>query len=135
MPSTIPNLVISFERLQLPDCSTAEIVGREDLLLGCKKRPQLRGRFYLISVVVAFDDNRPVAAVPVPAAMPTAVVVTELGACAAKFPTFTELAPITVAADPNANAKVLRAGYGRCRNGNSRERSKRKTKLSYVILS
>ena len=81
-------------------------------------------------MVAAFDDHRPVAAVPVPA-----VVVTELGACTAKFPTFTELAPITVAADPNANAKVLRAGYGRCRNGNSRERSKRKTKLSYVILS
>ena len=136
MSWTIPNLVISFERLTLPDCSTAEIVGREDLLLGCKKRPQLRGRFYLISVVVAaFDDHRPLAAVPVPAAMPTAVVVTELGACTAKFLTFTELAPITVAADPNANAKVLRAGYGRCRNGNSRERSKRKTKLSHVQSS
>jgi hypothetical protein len=52
------------------------------ILLGCKKRPQLRGRFYLIPVVVAaFDDHRPLAAVPVPAAMPTAVVVTELGAC------------------------------------------------------
>ena len=106
------------------------------ILLGCKKLPQLRGRFYLIPVVVAaFDDHRPLAAVPVPAAMPTAVVVTELGACTAKFPTFTELAPITVAADPNANAKVLRAGYGRCRNGNSRERSKRKTKLSHVQSS
>jgi hypothetical protein len=80
-------------------------------------------------MMAAFDDHRPVAAVPVPAAMPAAVVVTELGACTAKFPTFTELAPIAemVAADANANAEVLSGSYGRCRNGNSRERCKRKT--------
>jgi hypothetical protein len=70
-------------------------------------------------VVAAFDDHRPVAAVPVPTAMPAAVVVTELGACAAKFPMSTELAPIAemVAADANANAAVLSGSYGRCRNG------------------
>jgi len=34
---------------------------------------------------------------------------------------------ITVAADANANAEVLSGSYGRCRNGNRRERCKRKT--------
>jgi hypothetical protein len=59
--------------------------------------------------------------------MPAAVVVTVLGACTAKFPMFTELAPIAVvvAANANANAKVLSGSYGRCRNGDSRERGKR----------
>jgi hypothetical protein len=45
--------------------------------------------------------------------MPAAVVVTVLGACTAKFPTFTVLAPIAemVAADANANAEVLGGSY------------------------
>ena len=38
-------------------------------------------------------------------------------------------------ADANTNAEVLSAGYGRCRNGNSRERCKRNTKLSHVPSS
>jgi hypothetical protein len=63
------------------------------------------------------------------------VVVAELGACSAKVVTITELASITVAADANANAKVLSASYGRCRNRNSREGCKRKTKLSHVPSS
>jgi hypothetical protein len=73
--------------------------------------------------VAAFDDHRPVAVVP----MHAAVVVTVLGACTAKFPVFTELAPIAVvvAADANANADALSGGYGRCRNGDSGERGKR----------
>jgi hypothetical protein len=111
-----------------PVRSTAEIIGREDLLRLQKKGPRLRGRFYLIPVVVvAFDDHRPVAVavVPVPAAMPTAVVVTVLGACTAKFPMFTELAPIAVVVAADANANALSGGYGRCRNGDSRERGKR----------
>lgn len=87
--------------------------------MGLRKRPRLRGRFYLIPVVVvAFDDHRPVAVVPVPATMHAAVVITILGACTAKFPMFTELAPIAVmvASDANANAEVLSGSYGRCRN-------------------
>jgi hypothetical protein len=69
--------------------------------------------------------------------MPTAVVVTVLGACTAKFPMFTELTPIAVvvAADANANADVLSGSYGRCRNGDSRERGKRETKLSHYQSS
>jgi hypothetical protein len=81
--------------------------------------------------MTTFDDYRPVASVPVPATMPPVaitVVVAELGACSAKVVTITELASITVAADANANAKVLSAGYGRCRNGNSRGCCKRKTR-------
>jgi hypothetical protein len=63
----------------------------------------------VVVVVAACDDHRPVAAVPAPTAMPAAVVVTELGACAAKFLISTELAPIAkmVAADANANTEVL----------------------------
>ena len=76
-----------------------------------------------------FDDYRPVAAVPIPAAVETAVVVTELSACPAKVVT------ITVAADANANAEIFSAGYGRCRNGNSRQGCKHKTKFSHVPSS
>jgi hypothetical protein len=73
----------------------------------------------VVVVVAACDDHRPVAAVPVPTAMPTAVVVTELSVCAAKFPMSAELAPIAemVAADANVNAEVLSGSYGRCRAG------------------
>jgi hypothetical protein len=87
--------------------------------------------------MTVLDDYRPVAAIPIPAAMPAAVVVTELGACTAEFPTFTELTPIaiSIAADANTNPEVLGGSYGRCRNGNSRERCKRKTKLSHVQTS
>jgi hypothetical protein len=79
--------------------------------------------------MAAFDNHRPVAAVPFPTAMPAAVVVTELGAGTAKFTTFTELAPIAemVAADANANAEILSGSYDRCCNGHSRKRCKRKT--------
>jgi len=87
-------------------------------------------------VVTPFDDYRPVVTVPIEAAMEAAVMVTGLGACTAEIITVTELASmaemVTVTADANTNAEVLRAGYGRCRNCNSRERSKRKTKLSHV---
>jgi hypothetical protein len=87
-----------------------------------KTAPVKESRFYLIPVVVvAFDDHHPVAAVP----MHAAVVVTVLGACTAKFPMFTELAPIAVVVAADANANALSGGYGRCRNGDSRERGKR----------
>jgi hypothetical protein len=86
-------------------------------------------------VTALFDDYRPVATVPIPAAMEAAVVVTELSACSAKVITITEPATITVAADANANAEIFSAGYGRCRNGNSRQRCKRKTKFSHVPSS
>ena len=82
-----------------------------------------------------FDDYRPVATVPIPAAMEAAVVVTELSACSAKVVTITEPATITVAADANANAEIFSAGYGRCRNGNSCQGCKHKTKFSHVPSS
>jgi hypothetical protein len=88
-------------------------------------------------VVAAFDDDGPFAAVPIQAAMPATVVVTELGAGTAKFFMSTELAPIAVmvATEANANAKVLRGSYGRCRDGDSCERCKCKTKLSHIQSS
>jgi hypothetical protein len=67
--------------------------------------------------------------------MEAAVVVTELGARAAKFITITEPDPITVAADADADPEFFSAGYGRCRNGNSRQGCKRKTKFSHVPSS
>jgi hypothetical protein len=83
-----------------------------------------------------FDNYRPVAAVPVPPAMEAAVIVTvaELGARAAKILTITEPA-ISVAADANADAEIFSTGYRRCRNGNSRQGCKRKTKFSHVPSS
>jgi hypothetical protein len=86
-------------------------------------------------VTALFDDYRPVATVPIPAAMEAAVVVTELSACSAKVVTITEPATITVAADANASAEIFSAGYGRCRNGNSRQGCKHKTKFSHVPSS
>ena len=94
-----------------------------------------------IAVTALFDDYRPVAAVSVPAAvsiptaMEAAVVVTELGACTAKVITITEPDPIAIAADADADAEIFSAGYGRCRNGDSRQRYKRKTKFSHVPSS
>src|SRR3979490_2881707 len=88
-----------------------------------------------IAVTALFDDYRPVAAVPVPAAMEAAVVFTELGARAAKVITITEPDAITVAADADADAEIFSAGYGRCRNGDSRQRCERKTKFSHVPSS
>jgi hypothetical protein len=92
----------------------------------------------LIPIAMAtFDDYRSVAAVPVPAAMQAAVAVAELRACTAKFITITELASISVAitAYANANSKVLRPGYGRCRNGYSGQGGERNIKLSHVPSS
>jgi hypothetical protein len=85
---------------------------------------------------MAFDDYRPIASVAVPAPVPAAVMVTELGARTAKIVPITELASIAemIAADANANAKIFRAGYAGC-DGNSRERCKRKTKFSHVPSS
>jgi hypothetical protein len=90
----------------------------------------MRGRLVLIPIsVTAFDDYRPVTAVPVPAA----VVVTELGACTAivvtvpELTAFAKFTAIPVAADPNTNTEVLSARYGRCRNGNRRQSRKCKT--------
>jgi hypothetical protein len=86
-------------------------------------------------LVTAFDDYRPVAALPVKVAAEAAVMVAELGACTAEFVTITELASISemVAANANADAaKFFRVGHGWCCNGNGRERCKRKTKLSHV---
>jgi hypothetical protein len=82
-----------------------------------------------------FDDYRPVAAVPVPAAMVAAVVVTvtELGACTAKIVTITEPA-ISVAADADADAEIFSTGYGRCRNGKSRQGCEYKTKFSHCSI-
>jgi hypothetical protein len=90
-----------------------------------------------IAVTALFDDYRPVASVPIPAAMEAAVVVTvtELGACTAKVITITEPTAITVATDADANAEIFSAGYGRCRNGNSRQGCKHKTKFSHVPSS
>src|SRR3981189_1300439 len=92
-----------------------------------------------IAVTALFDDYRPVAAVSVPAAIPAAmeaaVVVTELGACTAKVITITEPDPIAIAADADADAEIFSAGYGRRRNGNSRQSCKRKTKFSHVASS
>jgi hypothetical protein len=89
-----------------------------------------------IAVTALFDDYGPVAAVSVPAAIPAAmqaaVVVTELGACAAKVITIAEPDPIAVAADADADAEIFSAGYGRRRNGNRRQGCKRKTKFSHV---
>jgi hypothetical protein len=84
--------------------------------------------------MTAFDNYRPVVAVPIEAAMKAAVVATELGACTAKIITIAELTSMAemVAADANADAEVLSTGYGRCRNGNSRQRCKRNTKLSHI---
>src|ERR1700709_1121329 len=67
--------------------------------------------------------------------MQAAVVFTELGACAAKVITIAEPDPITVAADADADAEIFRAGYGRCRNGNSGQGCKRKTEFSHVPSS
>jgi hypothetical protein len=88
-------------------------------------------------VTALFDDYGPVASVPIPAAMEAAVVVTitELGPCTAKVITITEPTAITVAADADANAEIFSAGYGRCRNGNSRQGCKHKTKFSHVPSS
>jgi hypothetical protein len=93
-----------------------------------------------IAVTALFDDYRPVAAavsIPaaVPAAMEAAVVLTELGACAAKVIAIAEPDPITVAADADADAEIFSAGYGRCRNCNRRQGCKRKTKFSHVPSS
>jgi hypothetical protein len=105
-----------------------------------KKTAPVKGPLLLPLVVMAFDDYRPVASVPisvpVPAPVPTAVMVTEFGACTAKIVAITELTSITemIAADANANAKIFRASYGRS-NGNNRQRSKRETKLSHVPSS
>jgi hypothetical protein len=118
------------------------------------KTAPVRGPLGLIPiVVVAFDDYPPVVTVPIEVAMEAAVTVTELGACAAaeiitvtelgtctpEIITVTELASmtemVTVTADANTNAKVLSTGDARCRNGNSRERCKRNTKLSHVPSS
>jgi hypothetical protein len=94
----------------------------------------MRGRLVLIPIsVTAFDDYRPVTAVPVPAAVPAAVVVTELGACTAivvtvpELTAFAKFTAIPVAADPNTNTEVLSARYGRCRNGDRRQSRKCKT--------
>jgi hypothetical protein len=57
-------------------------------------------------VVAAFDDHRPFAAVPVPTAVPAAVVVTELGACTAK------LAPIAEMVAAYANGASPSVGEG-----------------------
>jgi hypothetical protein len=101
----------------------------------------VKGPLGLIPIVVTalFDDYRPVAAVSIPAAIPTAmeaaVVFTELGACTAKVITIAEPDPIAVAADANADAEIFSAGYARCRNGDSRQRCKRKTKFSHVPSS
>src|SRR4051795_777870 len=65
----------------------------------------VKGPLGLIPIAVtAFDDHRAFAAVPVPAAMQAAVVLTELGACAAIIITVTEPDPVAVAADADANA-------------------------------
>jgi hypothetical protein len=87
--------------------------------------------------MATFDDYRSVATVPVPAATQAAIAVTELRARTAKFITITELAPISVAitAYANANSKVLRAGYGRCRNGYRGQGGERNAKLSHVPSS
>src|SRR3981189_2490245 len=78
-----------------------------------------------IAVTALFDDYRPVAAVSIPAAIPAAmeaaVVLTELGACAAKVITITDPDPVAVAADADADAELFSAGDGRCRNGNRRQ--------------
>jgi hypothetical protein len=86
-------------------------------------------------VVAAFDDDGPFAAVPIQAAMPATVVVTELGAGTAKFFMSTELAPIAVMVATDANAKVLSGSYGRCSDGDSCERCKCKAKLSHIQSS
>jgi hypothetical protein len=93
-------------------------------------------------MVAAFDDYRPLAAIPVEAAMEAAVVVTEFtvtefGACTEKVITIAELAAFmkTVTADANADPKFLRATDGRRRNGDSRERCKRKAKLCHLQSS
>jgi hypothetical protein len=94
-----------------------------------------------IAVTALFDDYGPVAAVsvpaavPVPAAMEAAIVLTELGSRAAEVITITEPDPITVAADADADPELFGAGYGRRRNGNSRQGCKRKTKFSHVPSS
>jgi hypothetical protein len=86
-------------------------------------------------VTALFDDYRPVTAVPVPTAMKAAVVITELGACAAEVVTIAEPNPITVAADADANAEIFSGGYGRCCNSNGRQGCKRNTKFSHVPSS
>jgi hypothetical protein len=102
-----------------------------------KENGPVKGRIYLVPVVVAFDDDGPFAAVPIPAAMPATVVVTELGAGTAKFFMSAELASIAVmiATGANANAKILSGSYGRCRDGDSCERCKCQTKLSHIQSS
>jgi hypothetical protein len=89
--------------------------------------------------VTPFDDYRPVVTVPIEATVEATVTVTELGACTAEIITITELASmaeiVTIPADANTNAEILSAGYGGCRNGNSRERCKRNTKRSHIPSS
>jgi hypothetical protein len=87
-------------------------------------------------------DYYPLIAVPIAAEViavtevaSVTVVVAELGACATEVVTITEVAAVTVAADANANSKILGAGYGRRRHRNSRKGCKRKTKLSHVPSS
>jgi hypothetical protein len=92
--------------------------------------------------MAAFDDYGPLTAIPLPTAMP-ATVATELCACSAKFSAFTKVTAftkftaitVTIAADANADADVLRTGYGRCCNRNGRKRCKRKTKFLHAVLS
>jgi hypothetical protein len=97
-----------------------------------KKTAPVEGPLTLVPIVMtAFDDYGPIAAVPIPAAMPAAVMVTELGPCTAKIVAVTELAPITIAAHANANTEIISASYGRCRNGDSCQRCKRKTKFPH----
>jgi hypothetical protein len=82
--------------------------------------------------MATFDDYRPLAAIPVPAAM-IAAVSTELGPCSTVFVAitiFTSVA-VVVAANANANAKILGASDGRCRKGNRCKCCKRETKLSH----
>jgi hypothetical protein len=137
-PAQTPRLVKLQRRLQTRTepqdriCPTIRQFGYISAALSNKRKAAPHGgRLVLIISVTAFDDYRPVAAVPVPAAVPAAIV--ELGACTAIVVTITELATfakftaIPVAADPNTNTEVLSARYGRCRNGNRRQSGKCKT--------
>src|SRR3954454_13040684 len=87
---------------------------RAGLTIVCKSETApVKGPLGLIPIAMtAFDDDRAFAAVPVPAAMQAAVVLTELGARAAEVITVTEPDPIAVAADADADAEIFRAGYG-----------------------
>jgi hypothetical protein len=59
--------------------------------------------------MTAFDDYGPIAAVPIPAAMPTAVMVPEFGACTAESIAITELSAIAemIGANTYADAEIL----------------------------